>query len=248
MLSLLFNTFVYEPLYNGFIFLIAVTPFHDVGLAVILLTLLVRLVLLPVTHKTVKSQAKLRRLEPEINLVKKETEHDKQAQAKKIMELYQAHGVNPFSGCLMFLVQTPFILALFWLFNQGLTDGLGAEKLYSFITLPKDVSMVFLGILDVSQKSFFVALIAGISQYFQIKLAMPPAAAKKEQPEKPSFKDEFAKSFQTQARYIFPVMVFFLSYQIFPAAVALYWVTSNLFSIGHELFVRRKALEKISNS
>jgi len=241
MTSFLFNTFVYEPLYNGFIFLIAITPFHDVGLAIILLTLFVRFLLLPITHKTVKSQAKLRQLEPEINRVKKETEHDKQAQAKKIMELYQAHGVNPFSGCLMFLVQTPFILALFWLFNQGLTDGLNADKLYSFVTLPQNLSLLFFGFVDISQKNIFIALFAGASQYFQIKLAMPPALQQKEKTEKPSFKDEFAKSFQTQARYVFPVMVFFLSYKIFPAAVALYWVTSNLFSIGHELFVRRKA-------
>ena len=241
MLSFLFNTFVYEPLYNGFIFLIAITPFHDVGLAIILLTLFVRFLLLPITHKTVKSQAKLRQLEPEINRVKKETEHDKQAQAKKIMELYQAHGVNPFSGCLMFLVQTPFILALFWLFNQGLTDGLNADKLYSFVTLPQDLSLLFFGFVDISQKNIFIALFAGASQYFQIKLAMPSTLQQKEKTEKPSFKDEFAKSFQTQARYVFPVMVFFLSYKVFPAAVALYWVTSNLFSIGHELFVRRKA-------
>ena len=240
MFSLIFNTFVYEPLYNGFIFLIAITPFHDVGLAVVILTLLVRLALLPVTHKTVKSQAKLRQLEPEISRVKKETEHNKEAQAKKIMELYKAHGVNPFSGCLIFLVQTPFILALFWLFNQGLTNGLSSEKLYSFVTLPTDLSLLFFGIVDISKKNIFIALVAGISQYFQIKLAMPPIA-KKEQPEKPSFKDEFAKSFQTQARYVFPVMVFFLSYKVFPAAVALYWVTSNVFSIGHELLVRRKA-------
>src|SRR3989344_9220150 len=176
MLSLLFNTFVYEPLYNGFIFLISITPFHDVGLAVIFLTLFVRLVLLPVTHKTVTSQAKLRHLEPEINRVKKETEHDKQAQAKKIMELYQAHGVNPFSGCLMFLVQTPFILALFWLFNQGLTDGLNTGNLYSFVTLPEEISLLFFGIVDISQKNILIALAAGISQYFQIKLALPPVA------------------------------------------------------------------------
>lgn len=241
MPSLLFNTFIYEPLYNGFVFLIGIAPFHDVGIAVVILTLLVRLLLFPVTHKTIKSQAKLRQLEPEISRVKKETENDKQAQAKRIMELYQEHGVNPFSGCLIFLVQTPFILALFWLFNQEITNGLGAEKLYSFVSLPADTSLLFLGVLDVSQKSFLIAIIAGISQYFQIKLAMPSASARKEQPERPSFKDEFARSFQTQARYIFPVMVFFLSYTVFPAAVALYWVTSNLFSIGHELFVRRKA-------
>jgi len=241
MVTSLFNALLYEPLYNGFVFLISVTPFHDVGLAIVLLTLVVRVLLLPVTHKTVRAQKEMRTLEPAIRQIKKETENDKQAQAKRVMELYQAHGVNPFSGCLLFIIQTPVILALFWLFNKELSAGLSADKLYSFVSLPETTTLVFLGLINVSQKSFLVALAAGISQYFQITLAMPPQKFTEERTGPPSFKDEFARSFQTQARYVFPVMVFFLSYKMFPAAVALYWVASNLFSVGHELFVRRES-------
>src|SRR3989344_2240051 len=239
MISSLFNVLFHQPLYNGFIFLTSIAPFHDVGVAVVILTLIVRTLLLPVTHKTVRAQKKMRELEPEIKRIKQETEKDKQAQAKRVMELYQAHGVNPFSGCLLFIIQTPVILALFWLFNKELSAGLSAAKLYSFVSLPETTTLVFLGLINVSQKSFLVALAAGISQYFQITLAMPPQKFTEERTGPPSFKDKFARSFQTQAHYVFPVMVFFLSYKMFPAAVALYWVASNLFSVGHELFVRR---------
>src|SRR3989338_8174405 len=216
MVTSLFNALLYEPLYNGFVFLISVTPFHDVGLAIVLLTLVVRVLLLPVTHKTVRAQKEMRTLEPAIRQIKKETENDKQAQAKRVMELYQAHGVNPFSGCLVFIIQTPFILSLFWLFNQNFADGFGAENLYSFVSLPENIQTAFLGLLDVSEKSLFMALLVGASQYFQIALAMPPAAKKAEAVAPLSFKEEFARSFQTQARYVFHVMVFFLSYTVFP--------------------------------
>ena len=247
MISSFFNTIFYIPLYNLFVFLVSVAPFNDIGVAIIALTLIVRVFLLPVTHKSVKTQAKMKVLEPEINAIKKETEKDKQAQARRVMELYQKHGINPFSGCLLFLIQTPFIFALFWVFNQELVGGLHQENLYSFISFPKDFSLLFLGIMDVTQKNLVIALLAGASQYFQIRLAIPspPKGQEGVLAGPPSFKDEFAKSFQLQMKYIFPVMVFFLSYSVFSSGVALYWTTSNLVSIIHELLVRRKARELV---
>ena len=242
MISNIFNVFFYELLYNGFIFLINTLPFHDVGVAVILLTIIVRFFLFPFTHKSVKTQAKIKTLEPEISRIKKETEKDKQEQAKQVMALYKKHGVNPFSGCLLFLIQIPFILSLFWIFNNELANGFSKDKLYSFVSFPENFSILFLGILDVSKKSLIIALFAGISQYFQIRLSMPTIKNKTES-KTPSFKEEFTKSLQMQMKYVFPVMVFFLSYTIFPAAVAIYWTTSNLFSITHEVFVRKKARE-----
>ena len=98
-----FNLFLYQPLYNGLVFFISVVPWGDIGIAVIVLTLLVRVVLFPLSHKSTKSQIKMREIEPEIKEIK-EKHKDKQEQAKKVMELYQKHGLNPFSGCLFILV------------------------------------------------------------------------------------------------------------------------------------------------
>ena len=237
-----FNTFFYEPLYNGLVFLISIMPGADVGLAVIVLTLLVKIIILPLSHKSVASQAKMRSIEPEIKKTK-EQHKDKQEQARQVMDLYKKHGVNPFSGCFLMLVQLPIIFALYWVFFKGLANNIDQTILYSFVTAPEQINMRFLGFVDMSQKNIILAALAGISQYFQMKLSMPPIPKDDGEKKKGdmSFKEEFAKNMNLQMRYMLPGIVFFVAYSI-SSAVALYWLVSNLFSIGHELVVKRKAL------
>lgn len=237
MESGLFSTVFYKPLYNTLVLILAAVPGANVGVAIIILTVVVRTVLLPLSHKSVVSQAKMRSLAPHLEKLKEKHKDNKQEQARKTMELYKEHGINPFSGCLLVLIQLPVIFALYFVFFKGLPN-LNPEHLYSFVHVPSVVSMMFLGIL-LSKKSIILALLAAITQYYQIKLSIPPMAPA-EKGAKPSFKDDFARSFNVQMRYMLPVIVFGISYTI-SAAVALYWTTSNLFSIGHELYVKRKA-------
>ncbi|MDO8604117.1 MAG: YidC/Oxa1 family membrane protein insertase [bacterium] len=232
-----FSTVFYQPLYNALVLILGVVPGANVGVAIIFLTLIVRGALLPLSHKSVVSQAKMRKIAPEIEKLKEKHKDNKQEQARKTMELYKEHGINPFSGCLLVLIQLPIIFALYFVFFKGLPD-LKVEQLYSFVHVPSVVSMMFLGII-LSKKSIIIALLAGVTQYYQIKLSIP-AMAPAEKGAKPSFKDDFARSFNIQMRYMLPVIVFGISYSI-SAAVALYWTTSNLFSIAHELYVKRKA-------
>jgi len=257
MISGLFNTFFYEPLYNGLIFLVSIVPGADIGIAVVLLTLIVKFILFPFTHKGTKTQAKLRTLEPDIKELKEKYNKDKQEQARQIMELYRKHGVSPFSGCATILVQLPVIFALYWVFWKGLafdpallnsfeqvpgyinTALLNHDILYSFVHMPEFLKTHFLGLIDMTGKSIFLALLAGISQYFQIKLSMP-STGKLSLKSTGSLKDDLAQSMKFQMRYILPVFVVVFAYTI-SAAVALYWATSNAFSITHELFVKRKA-------
>ena len=248
MIADLFNTLFYEPLYNGLIFLISVIPSADVGIAIVVLTVAVKFLILPLSHKSVKSQAKIRHIDPEVREVKEKYKKDKQEQARKVMELYKKHGVNPFSGCFLLLVQFPIILALYWVFFKGLGD-FNTEILYSFVELPLDINTKFLGLIDVLGKSLLLAIFAGITQYYQIKLSMPPKPANDEKKNngEMSFKDEFAKNMSMQMRYVLPGFVFFIAYTI-SAAVALYWIVNNLFSIIHELVVRKKAKELIKQS
>ncbi|TAN36294.1 YidC/Oxa1 family membrane protein insertase [Patescibacteria group bacterium] len=232
-----FSTVFYKPLYNTLVLILAAVPGANVGVAIIILTVVVRSVLLPLSHKSVVSQAKMRSLAPHLEKLKEKHKDNKQEQARKTMELYKEHGINPFSGCLLVLIQLPVIFALYFVFFKGLPN-LNPEHLYSFVHVPSVVSMMFLGII-LSKKSIILALLAAITQYYQIKLSIPPMAPA-EKGAKPSFKDDFARSFNVQMRYMLPVIVFGISYSI-SAAVALYWTTSNLFSIGHELYVKRKA-------
>lgn len=236
-----FRTILYEPLYNGLVFLVGIVPLHDLGLAVILLTVLIRLILFPLSHKSTKNQVQMRAIEPEVKKIKEQYKDDRQEQAKKTMELYKKHGLNPFSGFLFLLIQLPVIIALYWVFYNGASGGFKEDLLYSFVSLPESIHTQFLGFIDLLGKSVLLAAGAGVSQYFQIKLATPTLPAPLPSTSgKPSFKDDLMKSFNLQMRYGLPVFVFIISYTI-SAAVALYWLTSNLFSIAHEFYVRRQA-------
>lgn len=178
----------------------------------------------------------MRELEPELKKIK-ENHPDKETQAKKTMELYQKHGTNPFSGCLTVVIQLPVLIALFLVFRGGF--GENASLLYSFIHYPSYISPNFFGI-DLHQKSYILAVIVGLSQYFYSSLSIPKPST----PSKNSnFQEEFARSMNLQARYVFPIVFTVFSLSI-PSAVALYWVTSNMFSIGQELFVRSQSAKE----
>ena len=119
MLGNIFNTFFYHPLYNGLVFLISAVPLADVGIAIIALTVLVKLLLFPLSRKAVRTQLIMKELEPELKTLKEKYKNDKQQQARKVMDLYKEKGVNPFSGIARILIQIPIILALYWVFFRG---------------------------------------------------------------------------------------------------------------------------------
>lgn len=239
MQSGFFFTLFYQPLYNALVFLIDVMPGGNVGIAIIFLTVAVRTAVLPLSHRSMVAQKKMRDIAPHIEKLKETHKDNKQEQARKIMELYRAHGVNPFSGLVLLLIQLPLIFALYFVFMKGLPI-LNGDILYSFVQLPEGtLNLAFLGIALSAKKNLVLAFIAAATQYFQIKLSVPPVPRPTEGGA-PSFKDEFARSFNIQMRFILPLIVFGVSYS-FAAAIALYWATSNIFSIAHELYVKRKA-------
>lgn len=234
----MFNTLFYDPLYNALVALINIIPGQNVGLAIVLLTILVKIALLPLSHKSTKSQAKMKEIEPHVQKVRDKHKDNKQLQAQEIMQMYQKHGVNPFSGCFLILLQLPIILALYFVFMRGL-PVINPESLYGFVALPAAISMSFIG-FDLAGKSLILAAAAAIAQYFQMKIAMPdtPKPKPKKPGEKIEFKDELTRNMTSQMRYILPGIIFFVAYTI-SAAVALYWFVSALFSVGQEWWVRR---------
>lgn len=239
-----FNVVIYQPLYNALVALVNVIPGGNIGVAVILLTLLVKAAILPISHKSVKTQSKIRKLDPEIKDIKAKTKNNQQEQAAKIMALYKEHGVNPFSGCLFAFIQIPLIFGLYWVLWRGLESGIDPSVLYSFVTLPEMVNFTFLGFIDLTERNILFALIAGVSQYYLMRYSLPPTPKKDESKGKKvlpeNFAEEFKKSLGTQARYVLPLIIGVISLS-FPAVVPLYWITSNVFSLAHELLVKRKA-------
>ena len=231
-----FHTIIFEPLYNGLVFLIHITPFADVGIAVIVFTCIVKLLLFPLSKKAVKTQMAMKAIEPETEKIKNQFKNNREELARQTMALYKKHQVNPFSSFAVILIQIPIILGLYYVFFKGGLPTINTDWLYSFVAAPDKVNMIFLGLLDISKKSIFLALLAGVSQFFQAKLAMPPI---KPRGAEPDFKADLARSMGLQMRYIFPIVVVFIAYSI-SGAIALYWTTSNIFAIGQELIIRRQ--------
>lgn len=242
----LWNTFFYEPIYNGLIFIINHITFGDMGFAIILLTIIVKFILFPLTKKSIKSQIFMKKLEPELKNIKKDYPN-KEEQAKKTFELYKKYGVNPFSGCLVVLLQLPVIFALYYVFYKGL--ALDAGSLYSFVQIPSNVSTNFLGLVDLHAKSIVFALLAGVSQFIQGYLAAPikpkvEIVKSISAPEPKTFQEQLSDSMQTNIRYVLPVFITIIAYQI-SAAVALYWITSNVFTIAQEWYIRRSIAKQV---
>lgn len=231
MLHTLWNAILYKPLVNLLAALVVIIPGKDMGVAIVLLTILVKALLYPLSQRSIESQAKMNLLTPELNKIKA-SGVSKEEQARLTFELYQKHKTNPFSGCLLILIQIPIIFALYYVFLKGITFDSGI--LYSFTPNPGAVNTNFLGLLDITGKSLVLAVLAGISQYFQAMLMPKPTQSGDN-----TFTDSFSKSMSVQMKYVFPFLIAFIAYRV-SGAIALYWVTSNIFAICQQLWANRK--------
>lgn len=238
-ISSIFNTVVYNPLYNGLIFFIDIIPGSDVGLAIILFTIFVKLLLFPLSQKAVKSQIQTKAIQPEIKKIKEKHKKDQQKQAEEMLSLYRKHNLNPFSGILVLLIQIPIIFALYFIFLRGGLPDINLDILYSFIPTPANVNLMFLGIISVAGKSVIVSLFVALSQYLQVRYSNPIGGDEKPKGEKRTFQDDLARSMKFQLKYVLPIMVGVISYTL-SVAVSLYWITNNLFTLLQEMYVRKK--------
>ncbi|MDD5050588.1 MAG: YidC/Oxa1 family membrane protein insertase [Candidatus Pacebacteria bacterium] len=237
--SFLYHTVFYKPLYNGLVFLISFIPHGDVGVAIILLTILVRLVLYPLSKKALQSQRKMKEIGPQMEKIKVDFKDNKDEQAKRTIALYKDNKINPFSGILFMFIQLPIIIALYQVFRGDLSKAIvDGSLLYSFVHIPGAISLHFFGFLDIAKtKNIILALLAAVSQFFQAKYtlaATSPAKAVENPDKKTSFQDEFTKGMSLQMKYMLPAMIGVFAYG-FSGAVALYWITNNLFGILQEL-------------
>lgn len=237
MIGAVFNAVVYDPIYNGLVFFVGALPTHDMGIAVIIVTILVRIVLYPLSKSAIKAQMKMKEVAPEIEELKKRLKDKPEEQSKAIFALYKEREVKPFSGFLLILIQLPILLGLYWVFAMGGLPEINAEILYSFVSVPSAVNMEFLGLIDMSGRSIVLAVLATIAQFVYTRLSMGPRGEKTAT--EASFSSDMARSFDLQARYMLPVMVGVIAFFI-AAAAPLYWITGNIFMIGQELASGRR--------
>ncbi len=230
----MFQTTIIAPLTNALVFLTSFLA-GNIGLAVIALTILVKLILLPFSFATTKNQIAMKKLQPLIDDIRK-AHPDKTIQTQKIMELYKEHNTNPLSGCLPLLIQLPIIIGLYQVFLVGVTVDSGL--LYSFVHAPAHLTNTFLGI-DLTAKSLILAIIAGVTQYFQLKLSPSMQDTPISKDTEPDMQTVMMQSMQKTMKYSLPIMIAFFSWVV-PAAVALYWITTNLFTIAQEYWINKK--------
>lgn len=225
---LAFNTILYKPLFNALVLIYEYVPGKDFGVAVIILTLITRFLLYPLMMKSIKSQKIMAELQPKLKEIQEKYKNDKEKQTKEMMELYKREKFNPLGGCLPLLFQLPILIALYRVFWRGLSDG-SMEKLYSFVPDPGVINPMFLGLINLSEPNFVLAIIAGIAQFFQTKTMT--VKNKKEED-----KGQFANMMQKQMLYFFPIITVIILFKM-PAAIGLYWIVTALFSIWQQKLV-----------
>jgi YidC/Oxa1 family membrane protein insertase len=229
-----FNKVLYEPLFNALIFLYNVIPGHDLGIAIIVLTVAIRFLLYPLSQKAIKSQKALVELQPQIKEIQKKYK-EKTDQAKATMDLYRKYKINPMSGCLPILIQLPILIALYRVFYTGL-DPDRLNGLYGFVVRPEILNPMFLGIINLSERNIPLALLAGFLMFVQSKMMMSKGSSLKVQGTKTD-KVDFSSIMSHQMTYFMPLITVFIAWNL-PAGLPLYWVVITLFGIIQQYFTK----------
>ncbi len=247
MLRLLFHEVLYRPLFNALIALYEVLPGRDLGLAIVLLTVLVRLVLSPLLLRQFRSQRALVALQPKMAEIRSKTK-DKAEQSRRLLALYKDHGVNPASGCLPALVQLPVLWAMFTVLRQGL-EPTALSALYGFVPPPGKVDPVAFGIMNLAQPAFqrdggtlsiawsavALAVATGLVTYWQMRLT-PTARPEHSAADDKTSAEQVAHRMSRQMMFLMPLMTTYFGL-VFPVGLSLYWFISTFVAVVQQRYV-----------
>jgi YidC/Oxa1 family membrane protein insertase len=247
------STLIYEPIYNLFVALLTWIPGHELGWAIIIITLIIRLILLMPQQHMLESQKKLQKIQPKIKAIQKQYKDDQAQLGQKMMELYKTEGVNPMGSCLPLLIQMPILIGLYWVIS-GITDPSNFYHLYTiFATFqPSQIVTTFFG-LDLSQVGGVMAVVFGIilgaTQWVQAYMSTQYTAKEKKDANKQLLKEIESGSteaamldpelMQKMMLYMLPIMLAVSAY-FFPLWVGLYWFIGTLFVIAQQWYVNQK--------
>jgi len=251
----IFELLITQPIFNLLVGLYSIIPGGDFGIALIIFTIFVRLLMWPLVKKQIHQVKVMRKIQPQITKIKKVNKGNKQAEALQTMELYKKNGVNPFRTIGVLLVQLPIFIALFQViriiathredverFAYSFMEGLPAVK--SIIENPDNFNQFFLGFINLTDTAFssgvniyliLLALAAAATQFVISKQTMPQTTPTKKFGEIMKEAAEGKQANQSEMNAIvmskmikfLPVMMFFIMINL-PGALALYYTTSNL--------------------
>lgn len=240
MFSYIWHTVFFDPIYNALIFFVDTVRGGDVGIAIIATVVVVKTILLPLSIKAAKTQRIMRELEPKLKELKETYKDDRQKQAQEMMQLYKDYNLNPFASIFLMFLQIPIILALYFAVYSGggiALPAVNTDILYSFIAQPTVVTMNFLGLIDITGRSIILAVGAGITQFIFTSMTLPKLADR-DVDAGPNFKEDFMRNMHVQMKYVMPVIIALVAYTI-SAAIALYFVVSNVVGIAQEFYVKK---------
>lgn len=234
MFSALFHEVFYRPLYNILIFFYD-AAWHDFGIAIILTTILLKVVLIPLTNKQIESQKKLQEIQPKIKALQVKYKDDKERQTREIMNFYKENKVNPFGGCLPLIIQMFFFFAIYRIiFNiSGSGFAVNGADMYTFVSHSETINHFFLHFLDLTAPSIVLAAMTAVAQYFQLKMMIK---SQPKQAENTTGEPDITSIMNKQMVIIMPAMILLFGMKL-AAALTLYWFVSTLFMIGQQQYI-----------
>lgn len=192
--------------------------FHNWGLSIIGITIIIKVILLPLTLKQDKSMREMKKIQPEVDKLREELKNKPEELNKRIMELYKEHKVNPFGGCFPVLFQLPILWALFAVLRRTGDNAV----------IPTDA--IFLGFhLNLPDPYYVLPVLNGVIAFVQQKLM----SANNSQSNKAAEK----------MMYFMPIMLFVISAKM-PLGLQIYWTTSSFFSFAQQYFIMKKGDNK----
>ncbi|MDP2930736.1 MAG: YidC/Oxa1 family membrane protein insertase [bacterium] len=225
MIAQIFQVLFYQPFFNALVFIYNIIPGHDLGIAVIALTLLVRVLTFPLNSQAIKAQRAMARIQPKLKEIQVKYKDNSQEQMKATSALFKEEKITPFSGFVPILIQLPILIALYQIFWKGLwtMDG----YFYSFVSKPEVLNPFFLGIVDLSKPSALFAILAGLGQLWQSLTATSAQSGAQG--------GKVANMMTKQMTFLFPVLTVFILLKL-PAALGLYWLATSLLTIAQQYF------------
>ena len=254
-IATLLHTIIFTPTFNALMYLEKIIPGHDLGVAIIIVTLIIRAILYIPSLAAIKSSRQLQEIQPMDKALQVKYKDNPQQLAQERMKLYKDHKVNPAASCLPIVIQILVFYQLYRVFLNGLklTDAgfLQPDHIKELYGPLRDYFMThavnarFLNVIDLrATKNIFLAILAGATQFWQTKMLAAP-----KEPNIEGAKDESVTAATNRTMtYVLPFMTAFITFR-FPAGLALYWSFSSIFTIAQQyLFLRRHPLPKITTT
>ncbi len=269
----MFETIVVKPIFNALMWLYSIIPGGDFGVAIILFTILIRIVIYPLVKSQLHQTKMMRKMQPELKKIKAAAAGNKQLEATQQMELYKKYGINPFRSILILIIQLPIFIGLYQViqvitlhrdqvahYAYSATENLPAVQ--KIIENPDNFNHTMLGFIDLTKTTFSsggidialftLAIISAVTQYIMTKQTSPTGKSSKRfrdiMAETASGKEtdpsEMSAAMMNNMMKIMPIMMFFIMVSL-PGALALYYTVSNIVAVAQQHYLLNKDAEEL---